>query len=119
MLKVPRWNCYNLDGRKKNAPVLFKCELQFQALHFNFAFPFMLQDGLIWLSMFGGSSVPRTLAILVGLELAQDRKIAHDITICSACTRVSMAAAELEVTYLPRGVVRPIPLYMAAMTKGE
>lgn len=26
--------------------------------------------------------------------------------------------AKIEMTYLPRGVVRPIPLYMAAMTKG-
>jgi len=72
---------------------------------------------MVWLSMFGGSSVPRTLAILMGLELAQDGKVAHDIAICSACTRVRMAAAELEVTYLPRGVVRPIPLYMAVMTQ--
>lgn len=119
ILKVPRWNSYNLDGSKKNAPVLFECELQFQAFHFHFAFPFMLQDGLVWLSMFWGGSVPCALAILVGLELAQDGKVAHDIAICSACTRVRMTTAELEMTYLPRGVVRPIPLYMVAMTKGR
>jgi hypothetical protein len=106
----------------KSVLLIFEFISQFQTFYFNFSFPFVFEDGLVRFSVLWGCRVPCRLVIVAFVD-AETRKIADNITTRATGLRVQMKKLLEKAgkrTNLPRGVVRPIPLYMVvAVRKGS
>ena len=109
-------------GSVWNVPIVLELQLQLQTLDFYFSLSLVLQNCFVWLPVFGGCDVPRRSTLSGGFVRPEDRQVALDVTIRTARKRGErkcetsvfkkpLTRGVLE-TYLPRGVVNPIPLYM-------
>ena len=99
----------------ENVPVFLQLELQFQTFHLHLALFFVFENALIGFPVLWRCLGPHTGTIRSWFMNTQRRKIAEDISVCAAADGVRQppsAPRAARHTHLPRGVVRPMPLYM-------
>lgn len=99
------------------SPIILQLQLQLKALNLHFSLSVVFQDFRIWFTVFWGSSIPDIGPILGSLLRPKGRQVPDHVTVGAAVRRMKnwCEAAEKSDTNLPRGVVRPIPLYILTL----
>jgi hypothetical protein len=81
----------------------------------------VLEDGLIRLAVFRRRRTPRGRAVVRGLLCANVGEVPLDVAISATAAMFSILVhtRSLHISaHLPRGVVRPMPLYMTFLGAG-
>ena len=101
------------------SPFILQLQLQLEALDLHFSLSVVFQDFRIWFAVLWGSNVPSVSPILRTLLRTKGRHVSDHITIGSTVQHMKNCCGIMNGsdTNLPRGVVRPIPLYI--FTLGE